>query len=102
MNSDRILTCRQQSSFDFQHVLLSRAISDICSVNLRHCFNTNARKAGIHDHVIMAITGHTTLEMFERYDTVDEEDILDAMKKLEEKCSETAARENDIEEKSRK
>ena len=32
--------------------------------------------AGIHDHIIMKITGHKTREMFERYDTIDEMDIL--------------------------
>jgi hypothetical protein len=37
------------------------------------------------------------MEMFERYDTVDEEDILDAMEKLEKKCSESAVRENENE-----
>jgi len=61
--------------------------------NLRHCFNTRARRAGIHDHLIMKITGHMTREMFERYDAVDEMDIIYAAEKLE-KCSESAARDN--------
>lgn len=30
-----LLTCRQQSSFDFQHVFVSKVISDICSVSLQ-------------------------------------------------------------------
>jgi uncharacterized protein (DUF433 family) len=42
----------------------------------------------------MAITGHTTMEMFARYDTVDEEDIAEAIQKLEKKCRVTAARKN--------
>jgi len=30
-----LLTCRQQSSFDFQHALITRVLSDICSVSLQ-------------------------------------------------------------------
>jgi len=79
----------------FESACKKAGIEDFHFHDLRHCFNTRARKAGIHDHVIMAITGHTTLEMFERYDTVDEEDILKAAEILEEKCSENAAQENE-------
>ena len=32
------------------------------------------RKAGVHKHVIMAMTGHETDVMFARYDTIDIED----------------------------
>ena len=39
--------------------------------DLRHTFNTNMRKADIAETVIMKITGHSTREMFRRYDTVD-------------------------------
>jgi predicted helicase len=30
-----LLTCRQQSTFDFQHILLSKFIADMCSVSLQ-------------------------------------------------------------------
>jgi integrase len=36
----------------------------------RHCFNTNMRKSGVPESVIMKITGHSTREIFNRYDTV--------------------------------
>lgn len=39
--------------------------------DLRHTFNTNMRKAGVAESVIMEITGHETREMFDRYNTVD-------------------------------
>lgn len=42
--------------------------------DLRHSFNTLMRKAGISESVIMAITGHSTREMFDRYNTVDLKD----------------------------
>jgi integrase len=51
--------------------------------DLRHTFNTNMRKAGISESVIMAITGHSTREMFDRYNTIDEEDKRKAIDQLE-------------------
>jgi len=50
--------------------------------DLRHTFNTNMRKAGVAESVIMAITGHSTREMFDRYNTVDVDDLKDAVGKL--------------------
>jgi len=43
--------------------------------DLRHTFVTNARKAGKQDRAIMKITGHKTMSVFMRYDTVDDEDL---------------------------
>jgi len=51
--------------------------------DLRHTFNTNMRKAGVDESVIMEITGHSTREMFDRYNTIDEEDTRNAVDKLE-------------------
>jgi len=50
---------------------------------LRHTFNTNMRKAGVQESVVMAITGHSTREMCDRYNTVDEEDTRKAVNDLE-------------------
>ncbi len=50
--------------------------------DLRHCFVTNMRKAGVHDSVIMAQTGHKTMSMFLRYNSVDESDGKEAVQKL--------------------
>lgn len=50
--------------------------------DLRHTFNTNMRKAGVAESVIMKITGHSTREMFDRYNTVDHTDISQAVKQL--------------------
>ncbi len=49
----------------------------------RHCFNTNMRKSGVPESVIMKITGHSTREMFLRYDTVDATDTLKAVNQME-------------------
>jgi len=51
--------------------------------DLRHTFNTNMRKAGVAESVIMAITGHSTREMFDRYNTVDLDDTRKAVDQLE-------------------
>lgn len=50
--------------------------------DLRHTFNTNMRKAGVPESVIMEITGHSTREMFDRYNTVDIEDTRQAVSQL--------------------
>jgi integrase len=50
--------------------------------DLRHTFNTNMRKAGVAESVIMEITGHSTREMFDRYNTVDIEDTRKAIHQL--------------------
>ena len=50
--------------------------------DLRHTFNTYMRKAGIAESVIMDITGHSTREMFDRYNTVDAEDAKIAIQKF--------------------
>jgi integrase len=51
--------------------------------DLRHTFNTYMRKAGAHDTITMGITGHSTREMFDRYNTVDEEEKAAAIKRME-------------------
>jgi integrase len=50
--------------------------------DLRHSFNTYMRKAGVSESVIMEITGHSTREMFDRYNTIDAEDRKEAVKKF--------------------
>jgi integrase len=49
----------------------------------RHCFNTNMRRSGVPESVIMKITGHSTREMFLRYDTVDSLDTRKAIDQME-------------------
>lgn len=51
--------------------------------DLRHTANTNMRRAGVSESVIMKITGHSTREMFDRYNTVDRDDAVKAGKDLE-------------------
>jgi agmatine/peptidylarginine deiminase len=41
------------------------------------------RKAGVPESVIMKVTGHSTREMFWRYDTVDSDDTKKAVDQLQ-------------------
>jgi integrase len=52
--------------------------------DLRHTFVTNMRKAGVHNDVTNAITGHSDGSMRSRYDTVSLKDMMEGIKKLEE------------------
>lgn len=51
--------------------------------DLRHTFTTIARRAEIPRNVIMTITGHTANDMNFRYDTVDENDLLEDLDQIE-------------------
>ena len=67
----------------FNRALKKAGIKDFHFHDLRHTFNTNMRKAGVDQTVIMKLTGHKTLSMFNRYNTVDQEDAVGAMKRLD-------------------
>jgi len=58
-------------------------IKDFRLHDFRHIFNTNARKAGVDRTVIMKLTGHKTLSMFTRYNTVDAADARQALDLME-------------------
>ncbi len=53
--------------------------------DLRHCAVTNLRKAGVNDSVIMSISGHKTYAMFKRYNRIDRQDRVNALKQVERK-----------------
>jgi len=54
-------------------------IEDFRFHDLRHCFVTSMRRSGVPDRVIMAITGHQTMECFKRYDTITVDDLKRAV-----------------------
>jgi len=67
----------------FKSACKKAGIEDFRFHDLRHTFITNMRKAGVERGIIMKITGHKTTSMFDRYNTVDQEDALRAMEKLD-------------------
>lgn len=74
----------------FQSGCKVAGLNDLRLHDLRHTFNTNMRKAGVDRSVIMKITGHKTMSMFERYNTVDGEDARAALKRLDEFLAQAA------------
>jgi integrase len=58
-------------------------ISDFRFHDLRHTYVSNARRAGVDRTVIMKLTGHKTLSMFTRYNTVDPAEGKEATRRLE-------------------
>ena len=52
------------------------------------------RKAGVDQTVIMKLTGHKTLSLINRYNTVDQDDALEAMRKSDVLLIEQKARES--------
>lgn len=55
--------------------------------DLRHTFTTNMRRSGVPESVIMAMTGHSACEMFDRYNRIDGRDMQDAAERLTGFCN---------------
>jgi integrase len=51
--------------------------------DLRHGFVTDMRKAGVSKSVRMSITGHAPKDMDDRYNRVDDQDKIEAVRQLE-------------------
>ena len=65
-------------------ILYGRFVQDGFTFHdLRHTFNTDTRKAGVQQSVIMAIMGHEDPGMFHRYNTIDMEDLRQAVSQLD-------------------
>ena len=67
----------------FRRACRRAGISGLWFHDFRHTAVTNVRKADVDASVIMTISGHKTMAMFNRYNRVDLEDGSIAMKKLE-------------------
>jgi integrase len=51
--------------------------------DLRHCAATNLRRAGVDTATAMKIVGHKSERMWQRYNSIEEKDLLSAASKLD-------------------
>ena len=58
-------------------------ISNFVFHDLRHTATTNLRRAGVDALTAMKITGHKTMEVFKRYNTIDEQDLKAAQRQMD-------------------
>jgi integrase len=54
------------------------ALTDVVFHDLRHTATTSLRRAGIDALTAVKVTGHKTMAMFKRYNTIDEDDLTAA------------------------
>jgi integrase len=67
----------------FERACRKAGVTNATFHDLRHTFVTNARRASIDYFRIMAITGHKTMAVFKRCNTVDERDLRQAMRQMD-------------------
>ncbi|MFC1609708.1 tyrosine-type recombinase/integrase [Myxococcota bacterium] len=51
--------------------------------DLRRSFVTNARRRGVSESVVMKMSGHRTRNVFDRYNVISEDDLKDAVRRIE-------------------
>jgi len=56
---------------------------DLVPHDMRRSATRNFRKAGLSENEGMAMTGHKTHSIYQRYDIIDEEDMKQSMEKVQ-------------------
>jgi len=67
----------------FARACKAAGLTGIWFHDLRRSFVTNARRRGVPESVVMKMSGHRTRAVFDRYNIVEEDDLRDAVKRLE-------------------
>jgi integrase len=67
----------------FMRVRQEMGITNTAFHGLRHTATTNLRRAGVDALTAMKITGHKTMAVFKRYDTIDEQDLEAAQRRMD-------------------
>ena len=78
-NGQRIKSVREV----FARVCQDAGIENFVFHDLRHTATTNIRRAGVDALTAMKITGHKTMAVFRRYNTIDEQDLLAARRRMD-------------------
>ena len=69
----------------WKKVCLEAGVPDLIFHDLRRSGVRNLRRLGVQESVVMKISGHKTRSVFERYNIIDEADLTEAARKLNEK-----------------
>jgi integrase len=67
----------------FERACQTSGVANATFHDLSHTFVTNARRAGTGYFRIIAITGHKTMVVFRRYNTIDRQDLQEATRQLD-------------------
>lgn len=67
----------------FARARVAAGLPQIWFHDLRRSFVTNARKRGVPESVVMKMSGHRTRNVFARYNIIDDADLREAVKKIE-------------------
>jgi len=67
----------------FRRALNATGLSGIWFHDLRRSFVTNARRRGVPESVVMKMSGHRTRSVFDRYNIVEDDDLREAVKRIE-------------------
>ncbi|MGF1511813.1 MAG: tyrosine-type recombinase/integrase [Myxococcota bacterium] len=79
---ERFLSTSQQASKRFHDLVQRLGIEDLRFHDLRHTACTRMRAAGVDLFTMASISGHESLEMLRRYQTITPKDQLSAMKRV--------------------
>jgi integrase len=67
----------------FMRVRQETGITNTVFHDYRHTATTNLRRAGVDALTAMKITGHKTMAVFKRYNTIDEQDLKAAQRRMD-------------------
>ena len=67
----------------FRRACKTAKLAGIWFHDLRRSFVTNARRRGVPESVVMKMSGHRTRAVFDRYNIIEEDDLRDAVQRIE-------------------
>jgi hypothetical protein len=74
---------RNAFAWEFNRVVAAAGITDFHYHDLRHCAATNWRRAGVPTSVVMRVMGWRSIKMFQRYDSVKTDDLMQGARQLD-------------------